>query len=308
MRRLIECGVLLAAVFMSIGCRTSAPDQTGHEILLVPDKMISAQQLAQRLGLTVEQTTGALVTLRNGANRVTVMPDGGGQVTVNGKPVGPKGGFIETSGIIFVPETLVGDVRSALQAPTAPAGTAVPPLPHARRIVIDPGHGGEDPGTISRGGLSEKTITLATAKELAWMLKQGGFDVVLTRQSDVSIDLDDRAAIANRFAADLFVSIHADNYAVPSVTGFTVYTCREASTECRAAADAVAAALQKAGDEGLGVRRANYRILLLTQCPSVLVELGYLSNAHDAATLSKPTAQANLARSIADGIAEFLRR
>ncbi len=308
MRRLIKWGVLLAMVLMVGGCQTAVPEQTGHEILLVPDKMISAQQLAQRLGLTVEQTTGALITLRNAANRVTVVPDGGGQASVNGKPVGPHGGFVEVSGIIFVPETLVGDVQSALQAPPAPASTAAAPSPHARRIVIDPGHGGDDPGTISRGGLREKTITLATAKELAWILKQDGYDVALTRQSDVFMDLDDRAAIANRFGADLFVSIHADTYVVPAVSGFTVYTCREASTECRAAADAVAEALQKAGDEGLGVRRANYRVLLLTQCPAILVELGYLSNSHDAAALSDQAVQASLARSIADGINEYFKR
>ena len=69
MRWLITCGVLLAAVIMVNGCQTSAPVQTGHDVLLVPDKTISVQQLAQRLGLTVEEDTASLVTLRNAENR-----------------------------------------------------------------------------------------------------------------------------------------------------------------------------------------------------------------------------------------------
>jgi N-acetylmuramoyl-L-alanine amidase len=178
-----------------------------------------------------------------------------------------------------------------------------------RRIVVDPGHGGDDPGTISRGGLQEKTVTLPVAEELARLLKQDGFDVALTRESDVFVDLDARAAIANRFAPDLFVSIQADGCASPSVKGFTVYTCRDASTGSRAAAKAVAKELYLAGVEGLGLRQTDFRVLTCTECPAcILVELGFLSNKDDAAMLADRAVQARLARSIADGIAEYFKR
>lgn len=318
MRRLTQCGVLLALVIMGSGCQTPEPNQTGHDILLVPDRMVSVPQLAQRLGLTVEETNGSMVALRNAANRVMAVPDAGGQAFVNGKPVGPQGGFVQVRGVLFVPETLEGDIRSVLKpspeaanqasAPKPLAQTTGPSSSHTYRIVVDPGHGGEDPGTISESGLSEKTITLPVAEEVAQLLKQDGFDVVMTRQTNVFIDLDDRAAIANRSTADLFVSLHADAYGTPLVSGFTVYTCQGAAAESRAAAKAVAEALRRADVAGMGVRQANYRVLICTTCPGILVELGYLSNSRDAEMLADRAFQARLARAIADGIAEFFRR
>ena len=318
MRRLIICGVLLAVVIMVNGCRTPEVVRTSYVIPSAPENTISVQQLAQRLGLTVEQDTSSLVTLRNAANRVMVVPDPGGQAFVNGMRVGPEGGFVRVRGVLFVPETLEGDIRSALKSaswggipcshPQAAPAPARPSLARAYRIVVDPGHGGKDPGTISRAGLQEKTITLPVAKEVARLLKQDGFDVVMTRQTDVFIELDERAAIANRFAADLFVSIHADACPDPLMRGFTVYTCQGPSTGSRAIAKAVADALHGAEDEGLGMRQANYRVLVVTECPAILVELGYLSNGPDAEMLADRAVQARLARSIADGIAEYFRR
>jgi N-acetylmuramoyl-L-alanine amidase len=314
MRRLVRCGVLLAVVILVSGCETPEPIQTGHEIISVPNNTISVQQLAQRLGLAVEEDTPSLVTLRNGANRVMLVPDPAGQAYVNGMRVGPEGNFVRVRGILFVPETLEPDIRSALR-PLEPAIRApAPKLLHERarpflarpyRIVVDPGHGGKDPGTISRVGLMEKTITLPVAKELARLLREDGFDVVMTRQTDVFIELDERAAIANRFSADLFVSIHADACPDPFMRGFTVYTCRDPSTGSRGAAAAVAGALQGTDIEGLGMRQANYRVLVLTQCPAILVELGYLSNGLDAEMLADRAVQARLARAIADGIAAY---
>jgi N-acetylmuramoyl-L-alanine amidase len=70
----------------------------------------------------------------------------------------------------------------------------------------------------------------------------------------------------------------------------------------------VAKALRSTGVEGMGVRQADYRVLVCTQCPGILVELGYLSNSHDARMLADAAVQARLAHSIADGIAEYLKR
>jgi N-acetylmuramoyl-L-alanine amidase len=314
MRGLVKCGVLLAVVILAGGCQTSEPIQAGHEILPVPENTISAQQLAQRLGLAVEEDTPSLVTLSNRANRVMLVPDPGGQAFVNGMRVGPEGGFVRVRGILFVPETLEPDIRSALRPLEAAIHPRVPrPLPaparrslaRAYRIVVDPGHGGKDPGTISRVGLMEKTVTLPVAKDLARLLKEDGFDVVMTRQTDVFIELDERAAIANRFSADLFVSIHADACPDPFMRGFTVYTCRDPSTASRGVAAAVVGALHGTDIEGLGMRQANYRVLVVTQCPAILVELGYLSNGLDAEMLADPAVQTQLARSIADGIAAY---
>jgi N-acetylmuramoyl-L-alanine amidase len=154
----------------------------------------------------------------------------------------------------------------------------------------------------------EKNVTLPVAKDLARLLRKDGFEVAMTRQSDVFVELDERGAIANHFSADLFVSVHADACPDSSMRGYAVYTCRGPSTGSRSVAEAVAVALHGTGIEGLGMRQANYRVLVVTQCPAILVELGYLSNGSDAGMLAGQAAQTQLARSIADGIAEYFRR
>jgi N-acetylmuramoyl-L-alanine amidase len=309
--------VFLLALVVISGCQTAEPLQTGHDILYIPRKTISAQQLAERLGLRVKQDTGSAVTLRNAGNWVMLFPDPVGHAYVNGTPVGPQGGFVRIGGILFVPETLEQEIRSVLtplpepQAPALvpklPPAPAKPRLARAYRIVVDPGHGGKDPGAISRGGLMEKNVNLPVAKELARLLKQDGFDVVMTRQTDVFVELNERAAIANRFAADLFVSIHADSCPDPEVRGFTIYTCQGASTASRAIAKAVADTLHETSGESQGLREANYRVLVRTECPAILVELGYLSNGLDAAMLARDADRMRLARAIADGVAAHFR-
>jgi N-acetylmuramoyl-L-alanine amidase len=319
MKRLIPCGVFLAAIILAGGCQTSQPIETGLAVEQAPEGAISVEQLAQRLGLVVEEDTPSLVTLRNAEGRVTLIPDPAGQAFVNGMRVGPEGGFVRVGGVLYVPETLEGDIRSALASPSAPPTQQAralrpslaltrPRLARAYRIVVDPGHGGKDPGTISRSGLMEKTVTLPVATELARLLREDGFDVAMTRRSDVFIELDERAAIANRFGADLFISIHADACPDPFMRGFTVYTCQGAAADSRGIAVAVAEALRGSEGEGLGMRQANYRVLVMTQCPAILVELGYLSNGLDAEMLADRAVQMQLARSIADGIGEYFAR
>lgn len=101
-----------------------------------------------------------------------------------------------------------------------PSPSAAKPL-----IVIDPGHGGKDPGAIGQKGLFEKTVTTAAAKELKRLLERTGrYDVLLTRSGDSFVEHDDRVRIAREKHADLFISIHADSTGSPSTRGASVYT------------------------------------------------------------------------------------
>jgi N-acetylmuramoyl-L-alanine amidase len=94
----------------------------------------------------------------------------------------------------------------------------------ARRIVIDAGHGGHDPGTIGRGGLQEKDLVLDVALRLERLVRQEiGAEVVLTRSTDVFIPLEERTAIANQRGADLFLSIHANSSRSPQASGIETY-------------------------------------------------------------------------------------
>lgn len=104
-------------------------------------------------------------------------------------------------------------------------------------IVLDPGHGGQDPGAIGVSGIYEKNITLAMGRELKAMLDSTGkYKVYLTRNSDVFIPLRDRIKIARRYDADLFMSIHADSALNRSAKGLSVYTLSENASDKEAAA------------------------------------------------------------------------
>lgn len=98
------------------------------------------------------------------------------------------------------------------------------------RIVIDPGHGGKDPGAIGRAGTKEKHIVLQIAKHLkALMTERLGATVLMTREKDVFISLEDRAELANKKNADLFVSIHVNSHPKRGVKGLEIYHFGEAS-------------------------------------------------------------------------------
>ncbi len=104
-------------------------------------------------------------------------------------------------------------------------------------IVLDPGHGGQDPGAIGYSGVYEKNITLAMAKELKEILEScGKYKVYLTRNKDIFIPLRERVQIARRYEADLFLSIHADSAVNRKATGLSVYTLSETASDKEAAA------------------------------------------------------------------------
>ncbi len=200
-----------------------------------------------------------------------------------------------------------------------PAGSS---LQHQKPvIVIDPGHGGTDPGAIGVRGTHEKTITTKAANELANRLRKSGrYKVILTRTDDSYVDHDDRLRIARKGQADLFISIHADS-AGKSAKGATVYTLADrakgrqkrivnnqnwildvdlsaqsdpvgdilvdlATRKTESQSDAFAEILLnelsgKVDLIGNSHRRAGYYVLLAPDVPAILLELGYLSNSED---------------------------
>jgi N-acetylmuramoyl-L-alanine amidase len=114
-------------------------------------------------------------------------------------------------------------------SPTAPGRSS------ARVVVIDPGHGGADPGKMAANGLREKDLTLRVSHRLAVLLRDRGYEVHMTRTTDTLVALADRPRLANRWKdgrpAALFLSIHANSADVRSVTGFETYFLAEARTE-----------------------------------------------------------------------------
>lgn len=115
-----------------------------------------------------------------------------------------------------------------------------------KKVVIDPGHGGKDPGASSVHGLQEKDVVLDIARKLRAGLEREGIEVIMTRSGDTFIPLEKRAEIANRAAADLFVSIHANANRVRSLNGFEVYYISPKASDSKRA-------IESAKEDGLRV-------------------------------------------------------
>ena len=170
------------------------------------------------------------------------------------------------------------------------------------RVVLDPGHGGDDPGAVVEEAL-EKDINLAVALLVREQLaEQEGVVVLMTREQDVYPSLTDRADFANREQADLFVSIHANSLEDNSYAGiFTFYHPDKRSS--RSFAEAIQAAVTAAsGGLDRGVRSEDYAVLRETEMPAVLVETGFMTCPEELALLLDTDYQKLLAQGIAQGI------
>ncbi len=163
-----------------------------------------------------------------------------------------------------------------------------------KRIVIDPGHGGKDPGAVGARGTEEKTVNLRLAQELADSLRETyGYEVLLTRMDDTFIPLEERARLANRHNADLFISLHCNASRTSSLKGFEVYFLSEKASDPHA--DAVArlenAALALEGKEVSSPNRVKevLRSLVKTANINEASALGSLLDRHLAERLSEPS-------------------
>jgi len=220
-------------------------------------------------------------------------------------------------------------------------------------VVIDPGHGGIDPGTIGVSGVEEKGITLAVALAVRdALLATGDYRVQLTREDDRYIRLRDRFELARTAGARLFVSLHADSHPDALTRGASVYTLSEKASDKETAAlaarenesDLLVPLDPSVHDPMVGSilldmrrwktleysasfaedmvsqlgretrllrnthRSAGFAVLKAPDVPSVLIELGYLSNSKDEKLLITPKHQAVLAAAIVRGIQEYFRK
>jgi N-acetylmuramoyl-L-alanine amidase len=221
--------------------------------------------------------------------------------------------------------------HGAAKQPAASAKPGAHPPPPL--VMLDPGHGGKDPGAIGVSGTYEKHVSLATALELKHQLEAGGrYRVELTRSRDVFVPLDDRVAHAQSRGAALFVSMHADALSDHEVRGASVYTLANTASDAQSAALAqrensadrflgstwhgtspevsrilaslvrqetrvgsvrIARSLVGSLDQDLPMlpnpeRHAGFVVLKAADIPSVLVEMGFMSNPRDEAALRRP--------------------
>jgi N-acetylmuramoyl-L-alanine amidase len=143
-------------------------------------------------------------------------------------------------------------------------------------VVVDAGHGGKDSGAYRRYGPPEKMVALDVAQRLNRKLRESQLKTVMTRNSDVFIELNDRVAIENAQKNAIFVSIHFNDSRRRGVRGVETYYHSSASFDLANSIQAKLMTIPRSKNGG--VHTANFRVLRLATCPAVLVECGYLSN------------------------------
>lgn len=241
---------------------------------------------------------------------------------------------------MFDPFRLVIDVTGERKEQPAPQ------IPEIRKIVIDAGHGGKDPGAIGRG-TKEKTLTLLYAKMVSKRLRAMGFEVIMTRKDDRYIPLEGRTAIANKLGADLFVSIHINASRRKSASGIeTFHFAPRANKEDMALVAAENMTAQAKVEQidriyqGLelgykkmesnelaasvqanilarltpyrrtinrGVKSAPFYVLMGANMPAILIECGFISNKTDRKRLLYSRYQKRIADGIAKGVVEYVK-
>lgn len=238
------------------------------------------------------------------------------------------------------------DKKEVFPAPS-PRDSNKPAIATLKKIVLDPGHGGNDPGAIGINGIAEKDVVLRVAKKLAQKLrKEMGVEVVLTRRDDTFIPLPDRTAIANAEGADLFISLHVNASVDAAAKGIETYYLDNTTDEAalrlaarengvsrnnitdlqfilsdltqsgkleesitlasRLQASMVSLVGQKYGEvKDLGVKKAQFFVLVGAKMPSVLVEMSFITNKFEGRALGQSRYQDALVESLYEGIKKY---
>lgn len=258
---------------------------------------------------------------------------------------------IPYDGVIKVLSFFVKDLRTIKIEESAPSFKGLLNLPIYKdsrkvRIVIDPGHGGEDPGARSATGLREKDVALDIALILGELLEEAGFEVILTREEDITLPLPHRVAIANSSGGELFLSIHLNSSNNPDASGMEFFFLNSTSSDEETNELAIrenagykievqnpvvveiinelnkseritlskefAEELYSCAEHELnvrrGIRQAPFYVLSGINMPGVLVEVGFISNKHESELLEDIEYREKVAEVIALGIRRFIEK
>lgn len=276
------------------------------------------------------------MTLSSETCSVSLVP-GLRQVTVNGKRHTLKEPIVFSQGELMLP----ADLLCLLPALETPVDCSMV-------VVLDPGHGGKDPGAIGYGGIREKDVTLKIALYARAILMQRGITVRMTRSGDSYPSLASRADMANRIPSSVFVSIHANASEDRSINGIETYVLadsvteswrvrnassqygpasrttlasartasmiRTASSKARTGNDTLADSIHRylvsrCDDENRGVRKANFHVLRESYfAPATLLEVGFLTHPATARKFRSEAYLKKIALAVADGLCDFGRR
>jgi N-acetylmuramoyl-L-alanine amidase len=254
------------------------------------DVLPSATGVAIQVGRT--DAPSALARQGSGSIGATVSSSEQQEAPVTPAPGDEMAGASDESGWKFGP-------REPSYVPTNP-----------RLIVIDPGHGGSDRGAM-HGGYSEADLNLDMAKRLRDVLVSRGWQVQMTRDTDVDVyqpddtphqELQARVDVANNGGARLFISIHANAFINSGPYGTTYYVSKKSDV---ALAGIIEQHLQSDGTKDDGIIKSHLYVTLHTRMPAVLIETAFLTNPNDLALLASPAWREKIMHAVADGIDEY---
>ncbi len=301
--------------------------------------------IARSYGLILEEDDGRFFTF--GSNRIRLRVEAGSpEVTINGETFLLEDPVDWREGVLIAPiylalVSLPGQIDDDdLIENLAPGKEGI-------RVVLDPGHGGVDPGAVGEGLLLEKDVVLEIARSVRAFLEGEGYRVTMTRNDDRYVSLRHRIRLANRLRADLFVSIHAnaalnhlargtetfyyapagdpwsrtvaqlenaalrlenpENPAVEEING-EVEAAGRRRDSARAASGIQKRLAAATRTPNRGVKKARFYVLRRTRMPSILVETGFLSNSQERDDLADGAHRAAVAEAIALGIRDYLER
>lgn len=221
------------------------------------------------------------------------------------------------------PKAPVEKVKEPMPLPKEPEVNDAKPQPMEPgqkkniTVVIDPGHGGKDSGTIAEDKTTEKALNLRVAPRVESMLRERGYNVIMTRTTDEFIALSERAAIANRNDADIFVSIHFNSAGSASPYGIEVLYASENDVELKKdagdqtllAREVLNAVLKETGANSRGIKnRPELAVLRRTNMTACLIEGGFMSNPDELEKLKSDSYLDKLATGIVKGIENYNRK
>jgi N-acetylmuramoyl-L-alanine amidase len=226
----------------------------------------------------------------------------------------PAPSSVYSSALIAPPQPIsaVVDVHSIVSTPAAEPGWKALPGASSAVVMIDPGHGGKDPGAIGIGNLREVDVILPIALQVSEILKKNGITTNLTRDQDYFVGLNERVQMSGQAGATIFVSIHAnsiDNR--PDVQGLETYHHHLGAELAKTVHDKIINVFNvdlKIPLLDRHTRSARFLVLRKSDIPAILVEVGYVSSPAESLKLGQAQYQTKMARAIAQGILEYLQK
>lgn len=287
---------------------------------------VSLGEVAKRLGQEIKWVKkGKTVELSSEwtTMRFTIHEQ---EFQLNGREVGLGYPVAPNKGELFISEL---DYQKTILPVLAPQ-TFKESASKIYHIVIDPGHGGKDPGAQNPAlGLAEKNLTLDLAKRLQKRLEALGYKVTLTRTSDKFVELEDRAAFANRSGADLFISLHFNAVGTASVHGIETFAMTPQNQPSSNRVNLTDAdkrnypgnandpwnvllgfyvqneLLKFTGGDDRGVKRARFVVLREVSCPAILVEGGFVTSSTEGRNIGSAEYRDKLANAITAGVLTY---